>query len=64
MCVDITTEAKALIRINVKEMFNLSSRWGLSGKSPTVVNVTRMSHAISMEPVSQGEWTGMHIHEQ
>ena len=37
---------------------------GLSGKSPTIVNIMRMVCKTSMWPGSQGEWTGMHICQQ
>ena len=37
---------------------------GLSRKSLTVVNITRMVCMISMWPDNQGEWTRMHMCEQ
>ena len=39
---------------------------GLSGKNPATVNthITRMVCMTSVYPGSQGQWTGMHIHEQ
>ena len=52
-------------------IFNLSSTeikqisiWGLSRKRPAIVNIMRTVWATSMEPGSQGEWTGMSMCEQ
>ena len=38
--------------------------WKLFRKSPAIVNITRMICSTLMQPGSQGEWTGMHRHEQ
>ena len=37
---------------------------GLSRKDPTIVNLTRTVCVTSILPGSQGEWTGMCMHEQ
>ena len=37
---------------------------GLSRRSPAIVNITRMACAASMKPGSQGDWTGVCMHEQ
>ena len=42
----------------------LDIRWGLSGKSTTIVNIMRTVCRTLMQPVSQGEWTGMRMREQ
>ena len=38
--------------------------YSLFRKSPDIVNKMRMICATSVQPGSQGEWTGMHMHEQ
>ena len=44
----------------IKRRLNMRSVW----KIPAIVNITRMACMTSMQPGSQGEWTGMHKHEQ
>ena len=39
-------------------------QWGLSGKSPAIINIMRRVCATSVYPGSQGEWTGMCMCEQ
>ena len=38
--------------------------WCLSGKSPAIVNITRVVWGTLMEAGSQGEWTEMHVLKQ
>ena len=35
----------------------------MSGKIPTIVNITGMVYITSMQPGSQEEWTGMCMYE-
>ena len=37
---------------------------GLAGNSPALVSITTTVCTTSVQPGSQGEWTGMHMHEQ